>query len=134
MPKFITINGTKAWISNKDSMVEARTSAINICDHSEEVIVRPIEDFTDYTREYYNKPADDILDYTEIDEVMKIYGLSFTKSDDSSHGFVGGLFSRADSSTVAIFDKCFYVRNPQFPLNDKTLLLIKALQYWNKTQ
>lgn len=134
MPKFITINGTKAWMTNRDSLVEARQSAINICDHSEEVLVRPIEDFIDHTREYYNKPVDDILDDTEINEVMKIYGVTFRKSEESPYDFIGGLFSMNDESAVAIYDKCFYIRNFHFPLNDKTLLLIKSLQYWNKTQ
>ena len=134
MPKFITINGTKAWISNKDSIVEARTSAINICDHSEEVIVRPVEDFTDHTREYYNKPADDILDDFEMSEVMKIYGLRLVKNGRNDTSFIGGLFNLEDENVASIFKGSFYIRDSSFPLNTKTLLLIKSLQYWNRTQ
>jgi len=132
MEKFITINGDRAWVSEKKSLEDARQSAINISDHNKEIIVRPIEQLTDHTRVYQNKPVDDILDDFEISEAMRIYGLGFTKSNNN--GFVGGLFNLKGDSIVAIFDACFYVRGHEFPLNTKTLLLIKSLQYWNKTQ
>jgi len=53
--KFITINGSRCWITEKKSLAEAIHSAKNICDHSEEIIVREIKDFTDYTRIYTNQ-------------------------------------------------------------------------------
>jgi len=55
MKKFITINGTNCWITEKKSLEDAINSARNICDHSEEVIVREVKNFTDYTKEYFNE-------------------------------------------------------------------------------
>lgn len=51
---FLTINGKSAWISERETIDDAIQSAINICDHSEEVIVREIDTFTDYSKVYYN--------------------------------------------------------------------------------
>ena len=48
METYLFINGGKAWISNKEDMEHAKQSAINVCDHSNEVIVRKITNFTDY--------------------------------------------------------------------------------------
>lgn len=50
MKTFITINGTKAIIQNFKDLAEARQSAINFCDHSEEVLVREITELKDYTK------------------------------------------------------------------------------------
>lgn len=61
MKKFITINGPKSWISERKSLADAVTSAQNICDHSHEIIVREVVDFTDHTREYENQNAKDDL-------------------------------------------------------------------------
>jgi len=55
MKKFITINGDKAWITQRKDLESAITSAQNICDHSKEVIVREITHFTDHTRVYTNQ-------------------------------------------------------------------------------
>jgi len=50
MKRFITINGTHAWITEREDLASARHSAINICDHSKEIIVREISEITDYTK------------------------------------------------------------------------------------
>lgn len=71
MKKFITINGKKAWITERESMEEARNSAINICDHSEEVIVREIKHITDHTKEFENKPSYYQLMKGLIDETVE---------------------------------------------------------------
>jgi len=55
MRKFITINGKKSWISERKNLDAAIISAQNICDHSEEIIVREITDFTDYSKVYENQ-------------------------------------------------------------------------------
>lgn len=57
MKKFITINGDRCWISERKSFEAAKMSAENICDHSQEVIVREIKDFVDYTRVYTEIPT-----------------------------------------------------------------------------
>lgn len=54
MRKFIVINGTKAWICERKTLADAVQSAQNICDHSKEVIVREVKQFTDYSRIYEN--------------------------------------------------------------------------------
>lgn len=86
MKKFITINGKKAWITEKKSMEDARQSAINICDHSEEVIVREITELTDYTKVIENKPSyyhlmkkliDDTVDRFDGDPLVRKFGRMF---------------------------------------------------------
>ena len=42
MKKFIIINGLNATIVERESLDDARNTAINICDHSKEIIVREI--------------------------------------------------------------------------------------------
>jgi len=49
MKKFITINGTSAFVSEHDSIEEAIASAQNVCDHSKEILVREIESCRDHT-------------------------------------------------------------------------------------
>ena len=53
--KFITINGSKVWITEKENLQAAINSAQNICDHSKVIIVREVTEFTDYTKEYFNQ-------------------------------------------------------------------------------
>lgn len=86
MKKFITINGKKAWITERDSMEEARQSAINICDHSKEVVVREIEELTDHTKIFENKPSyyhlmKDLIDETverfDGDPLVRKFGYMF---------------------------------------------------------
>lgn len=55
MKKFITINGNKAWITEKVSISKAIDSAQNICDHSKEIIVREVTEITDYTFVFTNQ-------------------------------------------------------------------------------
>jgi len=124
MENFITINGSKAWMHTKEDLVAAREAAINMCDHSEEVIVRPISEFTDYNKKV------DIISNDEVDRIMKSYGLTFTKhTETSTYGFVGGLFDDKSNPMATIFNKCFYTMSSMFPLNSDTLALIKALQF-----
>ena len=131
MKKFITINGDKAWVSERETLELARQSAINISDHSKEIIVREVDSFTDYSMVYEEKT---ILSKIEMYEVMDLYKLSFSEANDHGYGFIGGLFNHKDENLVGIFDECFYVRSHTFPLNTKILLLIKSLQFWNRKQ
>lgn len=71
MKKFITINGKKAWITERNSMEDARQSAINICDHSKEVVVREIKELTDHTKTFENKPSYYHLMKELIDETVE---------------------------------------------------------------
>tara|TARA_S200002703_G_scaffold10590_1_gene9917 strand:- start:3088 stop:3384 length:297 start_codon:yes stop_codon:yes gene_type:complete len=71
MKQFITINGKKAWITERNSMEDARQSAINICDHSKEVVVREIEELTDHTKVFENKPSYYNLMKNLIDETVE---------------------------------------------------------------
>lgn len=86
MKTFITINGKKAWITERKSMEDARQSAINICDHSNEVIVREIKELTDHTKTFENKPSyyhlmKDLIDETvnkwDGDPLVKKFGYMF---------------------------------------------------------
>lgn len=86
MKKFITINGTKAWITERKSMEDAVTSAVNVCDHSKEIIVREITDLTDYTAPIENKPSyyhlmKDLIDETvermDGDPLVRKFGYMF---------------------------------------------------------
>ena len=43
MKKFIIINGRDAVIVERENLEDARNSAINMCDHSKEIIVRELE-------------------------------------------------------------------------------------------
>jgi hypothetical protein len=74
MKTYITINGKKATITERKNMEAARQSAINICDHSKEIIVREVDEITDYTKVFENNP----VYYTQmqgiIDEVVDKYG------------------------------------------------------------
>ena len=129
MKKFLTINGSKAWISYKDNLAEARQSAVNICDHSEEVLVREIDDMTDHTRVIIqNEYHDSLMEVdNRIDEVLELYGLTFQPSKGTSYHFLGGIF-RGDKNVAAIYPKCFYIRDSSFALNSLTLGLIKDIQ------
>jgi len=42
------LNGTELLLIIAENMDEAKQKAINICDHSKEIIVREIETFEDY--------------------------------------------------------------------------------------
>lgn len=42
MKKFLIINGLNATIVERQSLEDAKNTAINICDHSKEIIVREI--------------------------------------------------------------------------------------------
>ena len=42
MKKFIIINGLNATIVERETLEDARNTAINICDYSKEIIVREI--------------------------------------------------------------------------------------------
>lgn len=42
MNKYIIINGLELFLFNADSLSEARHHAINVCNHSKEIIVREI--------------------------------------------------------------------------------------------
>ena len=50
MKKYITINGKTVTITERKDMEAAIQSAINICNHSEEVLVREFEEITDHTK------------------------------------------------------------------------------------
>jgi len=130
MRKYIIINGTKAWISEREDISAARQTAINICDHSEEVLVRELTEFTDHTKTYVNKTVDGILDDTEMEEVMSKYGLTFSPAVSRDYAFTGGLFC-SGINVISIHKECFYVRINTFPLNNETIALIKSIQYWD---
>jgi len=53
--KFIIINGKEVQIIERINLDAAKQTAINICDHSKEIIVRQIENITDYSIEYINE-------------------------------------------------------------------------------
>ena len=128
MKKFLTINGSKAWISYKDNLAEARQSAVNICDHSEEVLVREIDDMIDHTRViFHGEPTSLMYVDNRIDEVLELYGLTFQPSKGKSYHFLGGIF-QGDKNVAAIYPKCFYIRDSSFPLNSVTLSLIRDIQ------
>lgn len=133
MPKFIILNGDKASVIERKGIKEARQTAINLCDHSEEVLVRPLADITDYTRVYQNIPVDagDIFDDPEIENELRAWDVQFQLSGETSYGFIGNLI-RNDKSVVDIYTSTFYVNNPTFPINPTTFKLIKSLQYWNR--
>ena len=57
MKRYIIINGTTAMIVERKSIDAARDTAINLCDHSQEIIVREITELTDYSKVYENMPA-----------------------------------------------------------------------------
>ena len=46
MNKYIIINGIEIFFFNTNSLAEARNHAINVCNHSKEIIVREI--YTSY--------------------------------------------------------------------------------------
>jgi len=48
MKKFIIINGKQVFVINKTNIQDAKHAAINLCDHSKEIIVREIEHITDF--------------------------------------------------------------------------------------
>lgn len=129
MKKYLTVNGSKAWISYKDNLADARQSANNICDRSEEILVREIDDMTDHTRVFVeNEYHDDIIGIdNRIDEVLESYGLTFEPSGSKSYSFIGGLF-QGDKNVAAVYPKCFYIRDSMFAMNAVTLGLIKDIQ------
>ena len=43
MKKFIIINGLDAVITERETLEDAKHHAINICDHSKEIIVKEVE-------------------------------------------------------------------------------------------
>ena len=53
--KYIVINGSDAWLMERRDKDSAIQSATSVCDHSKEIIVREVEEFTDYTRIFINK-------------------------------------------------------------------------------
>lgn len=129
MKKFLTLNGSKAWISYKEGLAEARQSAINICDHSEEVLVREIDDMTDHTRVFVeNEYYDGVIEVdNRIDEVLGRFGLTFEPSGSKAYSFIGGIF-QGNKNIVAVYPKCFYIRDSMFAMNAATLGLIKDIQ------
>ena len=54
---YIIINGMSAMIIERVNMDKAKQTAINLSDHSREIIVREIDinKFTNYTIEYINQ-------------------------------------------------------------------------------
>lgn len=54
MKTFIIINGTKSYIITKESMEEARCFAIDVCNHSEEIIIRELSELIDCTNLNYS--------------------------------------------------------------------------------
>jgi hypothetical protein len=42
MKKFIIINGLNATVVERETLEDARNTAINICDHSKEIVIREI--------------------------------------------------------------------------------------------
>lgn len=50
MKKFIIINGTEMFITNKKSLKEANETAVKVCDNSKEIIVREVTEITDFTK------------------------------------------------------------------------------------
>lgn len=50
MKNFIIINGTKAYQIERETKEEGLTFAQNFMDHSEEVIIREVNSFTDHTK------------------------------------------------------------------------------------
>ena len=50
MRQFIIINGKEVFYIHSADLESARNSSINICDHSQEIIVREIETVTDLRR------------------------------------------------------------------------------------
>ena len=49
MNTYIIINGLNVTLIDRISMVDAKHTAINICDHSKEVIVRQVNDITNWS-------------------------------------------------------------------------------------
>lgn len=96
MKKFITINGKRATITERKTLDDARTSAINVCDHSKEIIVRELEEITDYTKAieeqpvYYTQMQDIINEVVEKygqDPTIKQFGKAFVNELKKLEGF-----------------------------------------------
>lgn len=56
MKKFIIINGTTTKIIERENLESAIMTAENLSDHSKEIIVREVKEFTDYSKVYVNEP------------------------------------------------------------------------------
>ena len=71
-----------------------------------------------------------LLTLREIDDQLKDFNYYLSlPSPKLSYGFIGGLW-QGDKNLAAIYDKCFYIRDYTFPVNDRTLTLIKSIQFW----
>jgi len=53
--KFIIINGKDVQIIERVNLDAAKQTAINLCNHSKEIIVREVENIIDYSIEYINQ-------------------------------------------------------------------------------
>lgn len=69
MKIFLVINGAKAWITERKTMESAVQSAVNLCDHSYEIIVREIEEFTDYTKVFKEIPKSVHPEHSALREI-----------------------------------------------------------------
>jgi|TARA_R110000744_G_scaffold22119_1_gene56822 hypothetical protein len=69
------------------------------------------------------------MNYKEILEKVGVLNAKFVVVENGSHALRGFLTTEAESSTsVVIYKACFYVKDENFPLNEKTLKAIKYLQ------
>lgn len=69
MKTFIIINGKEVRTVKAETMEDARTKAINTCDHSKEIIVREIEGNTEINK-FPNSFEDWYETFFEISEVL----------------------------------------------------------------
>lgn len=96
MKKYITINGKRVTITERINMEAARQSAINICDHSKEILVREFDEITDHTRPFIEQPAywpqmQEIIRQTVDkyggDPTIEIFGKAFINELKRLEGF-----------------------------------------------
>jgi len=96
MKKYITINGKNVTITEKKNMESARQSAINICDHSKEILVREFEEITDHTKVFEEQPVyytqmqciiKEVVDRYGKDPIIERFGKDFVNELKKLEGF-----------------------------------------------
>lgn len=63
--KYIIINNKNAYVIEANDMANAKNKAINICNHSHEIIVRQINDVIRFDNDYHNKLIKDLNTYVQ---------------------------------------------------------------------
>ena len=96
MKKYITINGKTVTITERKDMEAAIQSAINICNHSEEVLVREFEEITDHTKVFEEQPVyctqmqdiiNEVVDKYGKDPMIERFGKAFVNELKKLEGF-----------------------------------------------